>query len=142
MGLVHSVATHELGHEERAERLVAGLGYEAQLCGRSLGRVRHLLLGVVRGLLEELTLGQHTCRYLGGRVTQLADVRLLGEAVDAEIDVGVGARLAMDGVNRILKFYSFCHCSNKVLNRFGLSGGLVPLGVVSRNTLFTIAWGR
>ena len=104
-GLVDAVATHKLGHEERAEGVVALLSDEAELGGGSFGRIGHLLLGVVRRLLEELTLGQHAGSDFGGRVAELADVRLFGEAVDSEVGLGVAAGFAVDGLDGVLEFY-------------------------------------
>ena len=118
--LLHSVAGHVLGQKEGAQGLVLGLGSEALLGLGTLGGVGHLGYRVVAGGLEQLTLGKHA----GGdglrREAQLRDVRLVGQAVDTEINVGVAAGFAMDSGHGILEFYSFTHNVNsfKWVNKF------------------------
>ena len=97
------VSSHELGHEESPQGVVLLLGVEANLSGSTLGGVSHLSLGVVRRVAEQVTLRQHAGSDGGAGIAQLADVRLLGEGVDAEIGVGVTARLAVNFLDGILE---------------------------------------
>ena len=98
------VASHELGQKESTQGVVLLLGVEANLSGSALGSVSHLSLRVVRRVAEQVTLRQHTSSDGGAGIAELADVRLLGEGVDTKIHIGVRARLAVNGSNRILKF--------------------------------------
>ena len=103
--LVDAVSGHELAHQEGTQGVVLLLGVEANLSSGTLGGVSHLGLRVGRGIPEQVTLRQHAGSDGGAGIAQLADVRLLGEGVDAEIGVGVTARLAVDFLDRILENY-------------------------------------
>ena len=97
------IAAHELAHQERTQHVVLLLGIEANLSGSTLGGVSHLSLRVVRRVAEQVTLRQHAGSDGGAGIAQFADVRLLGEGVDAEIGVGVTARLAVNFLDGILE---------------------------------------
>ena len=99
------VAGHELGDEEGTQHVVLLLSDEAELGGGTLGGVGHLRLGVIGRVAEELALRQHTGSDGGAGIAQLADVRLLGETVHAEIDIGVAAGFAVHSLHGVLKFY-------------------------------------
>ena len=101
------VSGHELGHEESTQGVVLLLGVEANLSSGTLGGVGHLGLGVIACVTEQITLRQHAGSDGGAGIAQLRDVRLVGQAVDAEIDVGVATGFAMDCGHGILEFYSF-----------------------------------
>ena len=99
------VAGHELGDEEGTQHVVLFLSDEAELGSRTLGGVSHLRLRVVRRVAEQLALRQHAGSDGGARIAELRDVRLLGETVHAEIDIGVAARLTVHSLHGVLKFY-------------------------------------
>ena len=104
VGLVADlVAAHELGHEEGTQGVVLLLGVEANLSSGALGGVSHLSLRVRRSIPEQVTLRQYAGSDGGAGIAQLGDVRLLGEGVDAEIGVGVTARLAVNFLDGVLE---------------------------------------
>ena len=98
-----AIPAHELRQQEGTQHVVLLLGVEANLSGRTLGGIGHLLLSISRRVAEQVTLRQHTRSHGSAGVADLADVRLLGEAIDAEISVSVTARLAVDLFYRILE---------------------------------------
>ena len=93
--------------QEGAEGEVLVLGGEALLGLGTLGGVGHLGHRIVRSGLEELALGKHAGSHSLARIAQLRDVRLVGQAVDAEINVGVATGFAVNSGHGILEFYSF-----------------------------------
>ena len=103
--LLDSVAGHELRHQERTQGVVLLLSIEANLGSRTLRRIGHLTTGVLTRLGEQTSLCQHTGSHHGARIAQLRDIRLLGETVHAEIDIGVAARLTVHSLHGVLKFY-------------------------------------
>ena len=82
--------------------MVAGLRIKAHLSSRTLGGVSHLGLGVIACVPEQVTLCQHTCGDSGAGVAELRDVRLVSQAVDRKIGVGVTARLAVNLADGVL----------------------------------------
>ena len=84
--------------------MVAGLRIKAHLSSRTLGGVSHLCLGVIACVTEQVTLRQHTCGDSGAGVAELRDVRLVSQAVDRKIGVGVTAGLAVDLADGVLKY--------------------------------------
>ena len=120
------VAAHELGDEEGTQHVVLLLSNEAKLGSGTLGGVGHLGLGVVGRVAEELTLGQHAGSDGGRRIAEFGDVRLLGETVHAEIDIGVATGFAVDSLHGEFKFHFLILGHNKkrfrllIIGRMGL----------------------
>ena len=101
--VAHLVARHKLGHQEGAQHVVLLLSVEANFSGRTLGGVRHLSLGIIACVPEQVTLRQHTCGDSGAGVAELRDVRFLSKTVDRKIGVGVTAGLAVNLLNRVFE---------------------------------------
>ena len=85
--------------------MVLGLRIKAHLSGRTLGGVGHLSLGVIARVTEQVTLRQHTCGDSGAGVAELRDVRLVSQAVDRKVGVGVTAGLAVDLADGVFKYH-------------------------------------